>query len=223
MTHPGRFSFVLPHQVLADRSPNLPWIRVKESLFAYGIEDSRIICLYPDRDYTFSSLFAVTPIWSNHLMHPGAMHAMRTRLCQHAKVVSPKRLAIERIPEYGRGLSNYREIRALLEDHNFESQITGSKPFLEQVSIFNQAELLFSILGSDLTNLIYAADGVKVITAAPAIFGDRFFYALILGRNGNQIDLRGPVTTLANDLHHKSMFALDPMEVAKAITMFTAA
>jgi Glycosyltransferase 61 len=222
-SYPGRFSYVLPYQVLADQSPNLPWIRMRESLIAYGIGSNRIISIHPDRDYSFSTLFGVTSVWSNHLMHPGAMDLMRTKLRQHIVLHSPPRLAIERVPEYGRQLDNFPEIKTLLEANMFEFRVTGAKPFTEQVAIFQKAELVFSILGSDLTNLIYAPQGVKVITAAPAIFGDRFFYALILGRNGQQIDLRGPVTAPAEDLAHKSMFAIDPTEIEKAIALFDSA
>jgi capsular polysaccharide biosynthesis protein len=218
--HPGRFSFVLPHQVLTDPSPNLPWVRLKESLFAYGIADSRIISIHPSVDYRFSSLFAITPVWSNHLMHPDAMQAMRTQLRQQNSVPSPPCLAIERISGYGRELSNYAEIRPLLLARNFECQTTGARSFLDQVSIFRETELVFSTLGSDLTNLIFAPDGVRVISVAPAIFGDRFFYALVLGRSGKLIDLRGPVTVLAEDLKHKSMFAIQPDEVVKALGIF---
>jgi capsular polysaccharide biosynthesis protein len=221
MLHPGRFSFALPQQVLNDRSPNLPWMRIRESLMAYGIEDQRNTPLDPARDYRFASLFAMTSVWSDHLMHPGAMAAMRTKIRIRSEESPHCRLAIERVPGYGRDLSNYETIKNMLLDSAFEVRRTGAMPFQDQVALFRGADLVFSILGSDLTNLIYSPDGVRVITAAPAIFGDRFFYALILGRQGRQIDLRGPVTANSEGVKHKSPFAVDPAEIKKAIELFT--
>jgi capsular polysaccharide biosynthesis protein len=219
--YPGRFTLVLPHQVLADQSPNLPWIRIKQSLAAYGIDERRVISVRPDRDYRFARLFAVTPVWSDHLMHPGAVELMRTAIRGQAALTRCRRMAIGRVSAYGRVLENHAEIEMLLRANDFAIHITGAMPFLEQVALFSHAELLFGVLGSDLTNLIYSPAGVKVITAAPAQFGDRFFYALVLARNGQQIDLRGPITLLNDDIAHKSMFRVDPAEVARAVALCT--
>ena len=82
--------------------------------------------------------------------------------------------------------------------------------------------MIFGVLGSDLTNLIYSPAGVKVISVAPATFGDRFFYALILSREGQQIDLRGPITVPDQAIAHLGTFRVDPDEVARALAMFGA-
>lgn len=218
--HPGRFLFALPYQVVADSSPKLPWIRIKESLACYGIGEDRIISIRPDRNYRFSSLFAVTSVWSDHMIHPGAANLMRSEIQVPNDVSLPRRWAISRIASYGRNIENSAEIEAILQAGGFTIRAVGEMEFAQQVARFRQAELLFGVLGSDFANLIYSPDGVKVITAAPAIFGDRFFYALVLARKGQQIDLRGAVTIPDTEIAHKSSFSLDADEVAKAILLF---
>ena len=75
---------------------------------------------------------------------------------------------------------------------------------------------MFAVLGSDLTNLLYAPEGVRVLAAAPADFGDRFFYALVQLCRGQLLDLRGPVTDVDEHAAHRSDFRLDMGELAAA-------
>lgn len=221
--YPGRFSFVLPEEVFAGPAAALPFVRMRESLAAYGIDRERILALRADRDYRFSRLFAVTPLWSDHMLHPGAAAAMRGGLRARAEAPSFRRLAIRRVPGWGRELENFAALEAPLRAEGFVPRMLGVYPFVEQVAAFGAAELVFAVLGSDLANLVYAPEGIKIITAAPAVFGDRFFYALLLERGGRMVDLRGPVTVPDRQTAHRSAFAIDPAELTKGIARLTAA
>ncbi|HUB48599.1 MAG TPA: hypothetical protein VMB73_26785 [Acetobacteraceae bacterium] len=83
--------------------------------------------------------------------------------------------------------------------------------------MFQSASLIFSILGSDLTGLIYASTGIKVISAAPSMFGDRFFYAMILDRKGRYADLRGRLADRNAAVEHRSSFQIGASEIANAM------
>jgi capsular polysaccharide biosynthesis protein len=220
--YPGRFSFAIPQEVFSAPEAALPFVRMRESLAAYGIEQARVAALRADRDYRFSRLFAVTPVWSDSMMHPGAVAAMRTSL--RARVEAPpfRRLAIRRVPGWGRELQNFAELETLLRESGFAFRMTGVYPFLEQVAAFAAAELVFAVLGSDLANLVYAPEGIKVVAAAPSVFGDRFFFALVQERRGRMIDLRGPVTIPDKETAHRSAFTIDPAELAKGLSLVTA-
>jgi capsular polysaccharide biosynthesis protein len=216
--YPKRFTLILPHEVLTETGQNRPWSKIKQSLEAYGFDESRIFPARHDRDYRFRRLFAVTPVWSDHVMHPEAVELMRTMVEGASDMPTYSRVAIRRLAS-DRALENRNEIETLLRSKGFEVLLTGAMSFLDQISVFRNARILFGVLGSDLTNLIYSPHGVKVITVAPAQFGDRFFYALIVARNGQQIDLRGPITERNEEVIHRSAFSVDPSEVARAVQL----
>src|SRR5262249_5181809 len=102
------------------------------------------------------------------------------------------------------------------DNHYIFVQLT-SVDFLSQVEIFESARTVVSVLGSDLAGLIYASPGIRVISAAPATFGYRFFYALVIDREGRYIDLRGPVEESVRPDPYKSRFVLDPQDLKQAL------
>lgn len=213
---PGRFRYLLPVDLLSDANPNAAAPRLRETLSAYGLHPSRILPLQPSMDYEFDRLHAISPVWSDHVMHPAVANLMRARLPPSpAEMPQPPRIALLRTGP-GRTIANLDPVAALLRQHGFTFHTIGTMPFLDQVRLFRGASLVFAILGSDLTGLLYAPPGVRVISVAPAVFGDRFFYALILDRGGHYADLRGPVTTLNEDVPHRSSFTIDPAQISEA-------
>ncbi len=217
--YPGRFRYVVPSPVLTDPTPHLPWIRIRESLLAYGIDSTRLLTIDDAQDTRFRALHIVGSVWSDHLMHPGAMQAMRERLIPSLAPIRsdrPIRAALMREGD-GRAIENAEAVQALLRADGFAFYPVGRMRFWDQVRLFQSAETIFAILGSDLTGLIYAQQGVRVISVAPSIFGDRFFYAMILDRNGHYADIRGPVGTLNTETGHRSSFTIDPAELRVAL------
>lgn len=218
--YPGRFRYVLPVHVWRDADPHSAWSHIRESLAAYGIGFGRqVLSLQETMDYQFDRLYAVSDIWSDHLMHPDAAAMMRSRL--HVPIPTPtgahaSRIGLDRIGE-GRTVANLAEIKPLLASKGFTFHAIGHMSFAEQVALFQSATVIFATLGSDLTGLLFAPEGVKVISVAPAIFGDRFFYALILDRHGLYADLRGPVTALHRVDGHRSMFEIDAAQIDAAM------
>lgn len=219
--HPGRFYFVLPSPAsLGGGQPVDPTERILESLAAYGIDAGRIITVKPDRNYRFEKLFGVTPVWSDHLLHPAIGHIMRSRLQGSRAGTRQRRIAVDRNSAFGRVLENSAEIDGVLRGAGFTFLSNGCMAFREQVAAIAGAEVVFGVLGSDLANLIFAPTGVRVVSVAPHVFGDRFFYALILDRAGELIDLRGPITRLNDAVAHRSTFTIDKREVEKALSLF---
>jgi Glycosyltransferase 61/Nucleotide-diphospho-sugar transferase len=215
--YPGRFKFVVP-----DWGSTSPFgMSAYSSLAAYGITADRCLPINGHDDYRFQNLFSVSAIWPSAVMHPDALHAMR-----HFLKASPSespypregKLALRRSASNGRRIDNNNEVYAALEASGFGVVDVGKLGFLDQVAAFRGADFLFGVLGSDLSGLIYSPDGVKVVTAAPHMFGDRFFYNLIQHRNGAYADLRGPVTELNNQVNHLSAFHLDTQVLRETIS-----
>ena len=195
--YPGRFFYALPVDVVL--SDGTPWPVIRASLAAYGIGSDRIVPMEWDVDYRFKQLFAIASVWSDELIHPEVTQLMRAHLRVPASDDRPRSIAVRRAPGYGRMLENRQEIEEFLRGKGYHCIETGSMDFLDQVAIFSSAQNVFSVLGSDLTNLIYSPEGVNVIAVAPEAFGDNFFYALTLDRKGHFLDLRGKVTRVDQD------------------------
>ncbi len=206
---PGRFSFAVPATHDVPR-----WRPLRELMAAYGVTEDRLLPLEPERSYHLAQAWGVTPVWSDHLMHPAATSQMRERLPRQAlfATAGPK-VAVTRPPGEARHLENWDQIAGLLVSKGFRAVDPLELNFREQVGVFGSADTVFSVLGSGLTGLIYAPVGVQVASVAPAVFGDRFFYALVTDRNGCYADIRGPVRKLDAKIPHRSSFTVDPARV----------
>jgi hypothetical protein len=214
--YPGRFSFVLPTYAINGSRPKSIWSSIAQCLAAYNIPADRVYPIDDTYNYEFSSLFAITPVWSDHIIHPAASDALR-RGVEHIPPGKHARLAVLRDVRFDRKIANADDVYGALESHGFACQSTGRLSFAEQVSAFKGASAVFGVLGSDLTNLLFSPSGVDVITAAPDIFGDRFFYALTLDRHGRMADLRGPVLEPHPSVEHKGTFTLEPKVLTNAL------
>jgi hypothetical protein len=217
---PGRFRYVLPSLVLTEANPRSPIARIRESLLSYGIGMNRVLALHPAMNYRFDRLHAVSSVWSDHILHPAAAALMRTHLIQPGGAQPapgrPRRVGLLRAgPD--RAIANIDEANALLSAYGFALHKVGDMMFSDQVQLFQSASVIFAILGSDLTGLIYAPEGIRVISVAPAVFGDRFFYALMLDRKGRYADLRGPIVTLNPAAEHRSSFHIATSEIIAAM------
>ena len=109
-------------------------------------------------------------------------------------VPAPSRLALMRRDWSTRKIVNAREVQTLVSAAGFHVVDMVGLSFAEQVRVFRSAEIVFSVLGSGLTGLVYSPDGVKVIAVSPSGWSDRFFYALTQLRGGHWAEVKGPTT-----------------------------
>jgi hypothetical protein len=215
--HPGRFRYILPRDVLRDERPDWPWVKLRQSLAAYAVPPESIFEFGSEVDTRFDNLYAVSEIWSDHMMHPGAADWLRHAVRIGRPAAEIGRLAVARLAGSGRSLENWPEVERILAARGFTTVATGTLPFAEQVAMFQGADMVFGVLGSDLTNLIFSPRGVRVMTAAPATFGDRFFYALVLDRDGHMADVRGPASEGSARAHFKSSFSIGLDQLRNAL------
>lgn len=212
---PKRFQYVVPDNVIQDSSPARR--RVLESLHAYGIQEDRLLGISPDRNYVFDDLSMITPIRSDHMMHPAAHNLMNRRLALSPRPPT-KRVAILRTDSSNRNVTNLPDVRDELIRHGFDILSISEMTFLDQVACFQEAGHVVGVLGSGLTGLLYSPYGVKVMTIAPRAFGDRFFFGLTQMRNGHYVDLRGPVTVRdAGAPDRNSHFEIEIAEIRRGL------
>ncbi len=211
---PGRYKYAFPISVVNEtgsgRLGNL-----RGSLDAYGITQDRLTGLEGSQTYSFTNMLCVTPVWSNFMIHPGAVRSMRDGLGVSA--APTKKVALLRTePGASRNITNLAEILEVLRARDYTLREVGNMSFLDQVALFRGAESIVGVLGSGLSGLIYAPAGIKVISLAPEEFGDRFFFALLQERDGFYADVRGPVTEQAA-FAIESSFSIDCHALEAAI------
>jgi len=205
--YPQRFRYVLP-----PLGP--PFI---ESLEAYGIGVNRIFPIRTDRAYRFASLFAVSQIWQDSAPHPIVLDLVRAKF-DNGAIDHNLRVAILRDDGVRRQLKNLDLVRTFVTEEGFICVSPGRLSFREQISIFQRSGYVLGVLGSGLTGLVYARNEVKVLSLAPANFGDRFFYALAQSRAGTFADVRGRVTALDPDVPGRDdQFEMDVQDIRSAM------
>jgi Glycosyltransferase 61 len=209
---PDRFSFAIP-QTYDARG----WQNFRESISAYGVPPERLVRLEPNCAYTFLRPWAVTPIWSDHVMHPAAAELMRCQIRVPPAQEGARKIALLRQRTAARTLENWGEVSALLTGKGYTMIDIARLSFSDQVRTFRDAAAVFSTLGSGLTGLIYCPIGVEVTSVAPALFGDRFFYALVVNRQGRYADVRGPIFSPDPHIPHRGSFTVDPIHLAQAL------
>lgn len=214
---PFQFRYAVPEAYL---SPG--WGSFKQSLEAYGIRGERLIPLKSDRAYRLRDACCVTPIWSDHLMHPAACERMRCGFGIPMPIKSGRRVALARRQEHARRLENWDRLASLLTQEGFEIVDIGSLDFRAQVQTFSESDVVVSTLGSGLTGLIYSPPGVLVLSLAPYLFGDRFFYAMIVDRRGRYVDLRGPIEEMDEAIPHRSSFTISPDRLMHGLSLLGA-
>lgn len=222
-THcPGRFRFILPSEVVDFRGKHPSYGAIWDSLVAHGLDQNRILPVDITKRHVFDALYCLTPVWSDHSMHPEVMRMMRDAIPFQGSETR-RRIALLRTDAPGRRqIANYEPVVGLLEALGYEAGAPGSIPFLEQVALFRSASDIVSVLGSGLTGLIYAPSGVRVLAVAPDVFGDRFFYALTVLRNGFWADVRGPVHEKHERIEHQSSFLLDLEDIKQGLSALSA-
>jgi hypothetical protein len=188
---PGRFRYAVPQVGHIDFVTGMI-----QSLACYGIDIHRLTWLRHGNDYRLRNARAVTPIWSDLGPHPSALATLRNNAPRHeAPARQPRetggKMALLRRDRPTRGIGNADEVAHVLVGQGFHVTDMAGMRFSEQVRNFQSAEVVFAVLGSGLTGLVYAPDNVRVIAASPSGFSDRFFYALAQSRNGRWADVKG--------------------------------
>ena len=214
---PGKHRYVLPAAVFFD-----PILRpILESISYHGIDLARIIPVHAETVYRFSELYAVSPAWTRHKIHPGAVEFMRARMPAPPDN-APRKVAFLRTESRTRNVANAPTIIAELVDQGFAMVEIGAIPFSEQVGTFAAAESVVAVLGSGLTGLPYSPKGVRVLTLAPSRWSDLFFFAFMQNRDAKLADIRGPQDPTDTRRPAEARFIVELNEVRRGLQMLAA-
>lgn len=90
----------------------------------------------------------------------------------------PKRLYVKRGQVDHREVINDHEVIEYLESIGFEALTMDGRATKEEAEIFYSADVIISVCGSALTNLLFIREGITVIEIFPYGYLDGHFYAL---------------------------------------------
>jgi hypothetical protein len=184
--YPGRFQYAIP-----DYGGTAYEAAVHDSLHAYGIDSHRLIPVTSSKSHVLVNARIVTPIWSDHAPHPAALDLMRGAVRLSRYKSGREKIALMRRDWATRTIANGDEVERVLREEGFTITDAASLPFLDQVRMFQSAQIVFGVIGSGFTGLIYSPNKVRVLGVGPASWGDRFFYALAQHRCGRWSEVRG--------------------------------
>jgi tetratricopeptide (TPR) repeat protein len=187
---PGRFSFIVPDRFVSDPVHKT----ALESLAYYGIGRDRLVLAPEKTKYLCANLYVVSPVWSaENMLHPRIAALMREHGPHDPEPTAGwLKAALLRRATRTRNIENIADVEKILVGHGFSLVDIEKLTFRQQVEMFKNASAIACVLGSGLTGLMYAPRGVKVLTLAPAEWGDSFFYSMMQERDAVFADIRGP-------------------------------
>jgi hypothetical protein len=145
-----------------------------ESLELLGFQKDDLLTL--DHQYLqLENLYVPSLIGIN----PYTLAWLKTTLAKSIPAESPsKRVYITRRHAARRRLLNENEVEAMLQQHGFIIFELGTLSFAQQVLLFREAEMIVSIHGAGLTNMVYAAEGCKVMEIVDPMHVGVMYYML---------------------------------------------
>ena len=111
----------------------------------------------------------------------------------HKGIVVPtgEKLFVLRPPGGQRSLLNQSEIRAWLEARNYITVTPAEMTCAEQIVAFSAAEYVVGTIGAELTNIVFANNGIRLLGMTPYETQDDFFLDLVSHLHGKYFSLHG--------------------------------
>ncbi len=131
------------------------------------------------------------PRWLCHFLRESFLPHARDRATRH------RRIYISRKNTHHRRVTNEKKIVSILKEYGFISVNLEELSFIEQVSLFQNAEVVIGPHGGGLANLVFCSKGTRVIEFFPAATADALFrlskaveleYYFLRSRIGNPRD-----------------------------------
>lgn len=159
----------------------------KDSLNALGINDNRLL-FFDGSNWQFDCLYIPSFLGSaDHSLRQ--IDWLRTKL-MGAFNVQPRdrgnrRLYISRTDTATRKIINEKAIISMLQYYDFEVITPGKLPLVDQVKLFNDAEIICGSSGSGITNHIFAPRHATLVEMHPNSYVNlvHWFSSNILGQN----------------------------------------
>jgi capsular polysaccharide biosynthesis protein len=138
-----------------------------ESLARIGIDPSRLMPIPKDGAVQVYELLLSNLMASTTVPHPKVPDLLRSTYAIAFKPTKKgRRIYLSRRDATWRRLVNEEAIERLMREHGFEVLVPGEMSFAEQVSACASADVIVSVHGAALANVVFARPGTLVIEIA---------------------------------------------------------
>ncbi len=111
-------------------------------------------------------------------IRPWACRWLRNRVGVENRKKGKRRLWVSRSRAKWRKILNEDEVAALLRKHGFEPVQLEDLSFSQQVKLFADAEIVAGPEGANMSNLIFAPRGIRVLEMHPPRYVNPMFYSI---------------------------------------------
>ena len=132
----------------------------------------------PTEQRVLINAFHLPPPARLNVPHPEAVRLLRERLSRHGPPRKGKRVWIGRAGLRGRATVNEAAIQDYLASKGFEVFDPSGKSLAQQIAFFSDVEVLASLGGAALTNLLFCPDETKVVILSAAFHYHETYTAL---------------------------------------------
>ncbi len=180
-----------------------------DSLAAFGIAQEQIVTI-DYRPTHIDWLIYPTPLtrhpWVKSRTIVPFLESIPARLCIKA-MGGPKRLYVSRNFWPRRRLVNESEIIDHVQGFGFEVVHPEMMTFDEQISAFQDAEIVVGSYGAALSNVVFSPRGATLFALTTQFMEDDFFWDLMDHKGGRYMSLHGPAAGSSQNLD--SDFVID--------------
>lgn len=171
-------------------------------LLKSGFPMERIFILERNQGYIFEDLTVLDYLYASHIIHPRAVALLAeagdriSRLPEYQNSPEPRRqrVFIPRTMQGSRAIANAPEIEDLARRFGFAVVPLGTRSVIEQVKVWREAEMVMSVCGSDLTNMVFTSGPLRIASLTPTWFKDIFFADLASAKGLEWFELFCSVT-----------------------------
>jgi hypothetical protein len=188
-------------------------------LASLGVPHDRLVRLAGFTTYRFAALHDITGTGGD-MIHPGALACLRGLRMPARKRPRQPRVAMLRRPPLSRAVFNAGGVQDFLAGEGFAAVDLALTPFIEQVRLFAEADIVLGSLGSDFAGAVFAPEAARLVSLAPADWADGYFIRLFQRIGAVHADIRGPSTRLGTRLGtdlSQSPHIADPRAIAEGI------
>jgi len=153
----------------------------RESLRLLGIKESKIIT--PGDQWSFhcqaTNLIVTTLPSELGTVSRWVLRFLREIFMdEETTKTKSRRLYVSRQRAPSRRLANQIEVESFLFKYGFEELFAEEQTITETAAMFSQAEVVVSVHGSGLSNLVFASAGVKVVDLLPPSHLDTYYWLM---------------------------------------------
>ncbi|MBP0441369.1 glycosyltransferase family 61 protein [Tianweitania sediminis] len=178
---------------------------------------SRLLPIRSEVTYRFDTLLTSDFLYQDRSIHPEALKILESAGSVPTTVDVFSRVFLKRVTPGKREVANLEAVERILLENGYSISEVGKSSFASQLQLWHDASHVCAVLGSDLTNIVFAKSKMQILSITPEWFSDHFFFDLAAAKGaiwsevfcGEMIDEKTPL--------HTSSFRVDQFTLQEMI------